>query len=161
MMTICPEPSMQIVSLEPTLPAAQALIALSDANMQALYPAESNHLESIAALQLPNVNFVGAYIDSTLVACGAVKIIDHDLRYGELKRMFVLESHRGMGLSSAILAHLETHLLSSGVPVARLETGIKQPEALNLYRRRGYRERPPFGTYQADPLSIFMEKNLA
>ena len=151
---------MHIVTLEATLPAAQALIALSDAYMQALYPAESNHLESLAALQLPNVHFLGAYLGGTLAACGAVKIIDGDTHYGELKRMFVLESHRGIGLSKAILVHLETYLLSCGVAVARLETGIKQLEALSLYRRQGYLERAPFGSYEADPLSIFMEKHL-
>jgi putative acetyltransferase len=155
---------MQIVTLDPTLPAVRSLIALSDAYMEMLYPAESNHLESVAALQLPNVHFVGVYVSATLAACGAVKIIDNDLRhgvrYGELKRMFVLESHRGMGLSKAILAHLETHLLSCNVAVARLETGILQPEALGLYRRSGYLECAPFGSYQADPLSVFMEKQL-
>ena len=45
--------------------------------------------------------------------------------------------------------------------VARLETGIHQPEALGLYRRLGYVERGPFGSYALDPLSVFFEKRLA
>jgi putative acetyltransferase len=43
----------------------------------------------------------------------------------------------------------------------QLETGIKQPEAIALYRKFGYAERGPFGSYQPDPLSLFMEKRLA
>ena len=35
---------------------------------------------------------------------------------------------------------------------------MRQPEALALYRRHGYTERGPFGTYQPDPLSTFFEK---
>jgi putative acetyltransferase len=100
-------------------------------------------------------------VEGTLAACGAVKILDDDSRYGELKRMFVLEPHRGMGISKALLAHLEAHLISLDVTIARLETGIKQPEALGLYRRHGYRKRAQFGAYLADPLSVFMEKRLA
>jgi putative acetyltransferase len=53
---------------------------------------------------------------------------------------------------------LETELEHRGIRLYRLETGIKQPEALGLYRKLGYRERPPFGSYRADPLSVFMEK---
>jgi putative acetyltransferase len=45
---------MRIERLAPESEAAQALIALSDEYMESLYPSESNHLESIAALQASN-----------------------------------------------------------------------------------------------------------
>jgi len=41
-----------------------------------------------------------------------------------------------------------------------LGTGIRQPEALALYRSAGFREIEPFGDYLPDPLSLFMEKTL-
>jgi putative acetyltransferase len=47
------------------------------------------------------------------------------------------------------------------VRVVRLETGVRQPAALALYRSHGYVERGPFGSYAADPLSTFFEKRLA
>ena len=151
---------MIIAKLDPSLPAARHLIALSDAHMNALYPSESNHPEDIAALQLPNALFVGGYVGEELVACGAVKALHDDGSYGEIKRMFVLEEHRGKGYSKAILQHLESHLAQAAIKLARLESGIHQPEALGLYRRHGYAERTPYGAYQADPLSVFMEKRL-
>jgi len=150
-----------ITTVDPLSPEAQSLIAQSDAYMAALYPAESNHLESVEALRQPHVLFVGAHIDGALVACGAVKTLDDDGRYGEIKRVFVLDAHRGKGLSKAIMQTLEAHLSASGVGLSRLETGIHQPEALGLYARLGYVAREPFGAYAPDPLSIFMEKPLA
>lgn len=59
------------------------------------------------------------------------------------------------------MAALEGHLRGKKIYVCRLETGVKQPEALGLYRKLGYRERQPFGDCAADPLSIFMEKQLS
>ena len=151
---------MRIEPTDPESASARALIALSDAYMTALYPAESNHLESASALQAANVLFLGCFLQDQLVGCGAVKILSDDGRYGELKRVYVLESHRGKGYSKAIMEKLEGHLKSNGIALARLETGISQPEALGLYKRLGYVEREPFGAYVADPLSIFMEKRL-
>lgn len=150
---------MQINPIDPQ--SAAALIAQSDAYMAALYPAESNHLESLSALGQPNVLLVGAHIEGELVGCGAVKTLDDDGRYGEIKRVFVLERHRGKGLSKAIMQKLEAHLQATGVRLARLETGIHQPEALGLYTQLGYVLREPFGAYAHDPLSVFMEKALA
>ena len=151
---------MNISLIDPRRDDVQALLALSDAYMQALYPAESNHLESPLALAQPNVHFLGVHVDGELAACGAVKTMDDDGLYGEIKRVFVLERHRGKGLSKQIMLRLEAHLLATGVPLARLETGISQPEALGLYERLGYAYRAPFGKYQLDPLSVFMEKQL-
>jgi putative acetyltransferase len=151
---------MRIEPADPESDGARALIALSDAYMTTLYPAESNHLESASALKAPNVLFLGCFLQDQMVGCGAVKILSNDGRYGELKRVFVLESHRGKGYSKAIMEKLEGHLKSSGIALARLETGISQPEALGLYKRLGYVERAPFGAYVEDPLSVFMEKRL-
>jgi putative acetyltransferase len=151
---------MRIEPTDPESDSAQALIAMSDTYMTALYPAESNHLESASALKAPNVLFLGCFLQDQLVGCGAVKILSDDGRYGELKRVFVLESHRGKGYSKAIMEKLEGHLKTSGIALARLETGIRQPEALGLYKRLGYVERAPFGAYVEDPLSVFLEKRL-
>lgn len=146
--------------VDPTSPGARRLIALSDALMSELYPPESNHFESPEALASPRVRFIGIHAGDELIACGAVKRMDDDGVYGEVKRVFVLPGHRGAGLARAIMARLETGLLRDGIRLARLETGISQPEALGLYRALGYVERPPFGAYRLDPLSVFMEKRL-
>ena len=152
---------MNIETLDAETAEAQALLAASDEYMAALYPPDSNHLENSTALKLPGVLFLGAYDQGRLVGCGAVKIKGDDGVYGEIKRVFVIQSHRGKGVSKRIMQCLEEHLEVEGVSRCRLETGIRQPEALGLYGKLGYLERGPFGSYAPDPLSVFMEKRLA
>lgn len=151
---------LRISRLNPDDPAAVDLIAQSDAYMTALYPAESNHLESVPALRAVNVHFFGGYEGERLVACGAIKHLRDDGEYAEIKRVFVIPECRGRGYSKAIMTALEEHAEGLGIGCLRLETGIYQPEALSLYRRLGYVERSPFGSYRIDPLSLFMEKTI-
>jgi putative acetyltransferase len=148
------------VPVDPDSPEARRLLELSDAYLMALYPPLSNHLESVESLSQANVRFIGIHVAGELVACGGVKRLEDDGRYGEIKRVFVLPEHRGKGFARIIMQDLETTLRKEGFTVARLETGIEQPEALGMYRSLGYVERSPFGTYLEDPLSVFMEKTL-
>lgn len=152
--------ALEIRPTDPADAAARALIAESDAYLATLYPAESNHLESVAALARPGVRFLGAWRGGRLVGCGAVKRLAGAAPYGEIKRVYVPPVERGRGLATALMHALEQHLLASGIGLARLETGIRQPQALALYRRLGYVERGPFGDYAPDPLSVFLEKRL-
>jgi len=151
---------MRIEPVAPETAAAQRLLALSDAYMTALYPAESNHLASAADLKPPKAAFFGGYIAEELVACGAIKLCHDDIPYAEIKRLFVVEQHRGKGLSRQMMQHLETCARERGYTVIRLETGIRQPAALGLYAALGYEARGPFGDYSPDPLSLFLEKRL-
>ncbi len=151
---------MNIQVISPDDEQAKDLIRQSDELMASLYPAESNHLDGTEVLKQPNVLFVGAYEGETLAGCGAVKILHDDGDYGEIKRVFVSPDYRGRGISVEVMQVLEHHLRQCGIGVARLETGVKQPEALGLYRKLGYVERRPFGAYREDPLSVFMEKVL-
>jgi len=145
--------------LNPEDPAAQALIAGLGDHLARLYLYRRDHAGSVQSLKLPNVHFLGAYIDDELVGCGAVKAVS-DGGYGEIRTVFVAEAHRGRGHSKAIMHELEAHLRSIGIGVARLATGIKQPEAVSLYARLGYVRCPPFGDHVAEPMTVFMEKSL-
>jgi putative acetyltransferase len=151
---------MRLRRVDPASPGARKLIALSDEYLSALYPPESNHLETVEALHLPHVCFLGIEDAGELVACGAAKLMHDDAAYGEIKRMFVLQEHRGRGCARNIMLALEAWLRSQGVAVVRLELGISQPEALGLYGSLGYRVRGPFGAYDGNPFSIFMERPL-
>ena len=128
--------------------------------MSVLYPAESNHFDGPDTLRQANVRFVAAWAGERVVGCGAVKRLPGPPAYGEIKRVFVDETARRQGVAVAIMTVLEDALRGHGIGLARLETGIHQPEAIGLYRRLGYVERAPFGDYRPDPLSLFMEKRL-
>jgi putative acetyltransferase len=136
-----------------------ALIRQSDALMQSLYPAESNHLVDIDQLAQPRVHFFVAREEGRALGCGSFVLGAEG--HAEMKRVFVDPAARGKGVARAIMAALEREAARLGVTLMQLETGIKQPEAIALYRKFGYAERGPFGSYQPDPLSLFMEKRLA
>ena len=145
--------------LAPRDPRALRLIEALDRLQISLYPAESNHLDPIETLERDNVTFLAAFVGEEVVGCGAVKRMQSG--YGEIKRMFVEPGVRGRGVGAALMDGLESSLVARGIGLARLETGVRQPEAIALYERRGYVRIPPFGEYPNDPLSVFMEKRLA
>ena len=151
-------PPIAIVAESADQPEVHALLRLSDAYHAALYPAESNHLVDLAVLAAPKVRFLVARRGGKAIGCGAL-VMGADGE-AEIKRMFVVPEARGLKLGSRILDALEAAAKAEGVRIVRLETGVRQPEALGLYRRHGYAERGPFGAYQPDPLSTFFEKRI-
>jgi putative acetyltransferase len=144
---------------DPCQPDIVALLAASDAYMATLYPAESNHLLDVASLQRPEVTFVVARDKGRVVGCGSV--MNSGESWAEIKRMFVAPEARGQRLGRRLLQKLESIASNAGVTLLRLETGVKQPEALALYRAAGFVETGAFGHYHPDPLSVFMEKPVA
>jgi putative acetyltransferase len=147
------------ISLEsPRQDAVIDLIRQSDAYAASLYPAESNHMLDLGALERPAVRFFVARRDGRVVGCGAL-VVGGDGQ-AELKRMFVDPATRGLKVGRDLLARIEDEARDLGVRLIQLETGIHQPEAIGLYRRFGYRDRGPFGDYGPDPLSVFMEKTV-
>ncbi|WP_437818266.1 GNAT family N-acetyltransferase [Sorangium sp. So ce1078] len=86
-------------------------------------------------------------------------------RRAQQRRREVLEEEprervRGRGVARAVLAALEEEARRLGVTRLVLETGERQPEALALYSRTGFRRIPPFGEYVDSPLSVCLEKLL-
>jgi putative acetyltransferase len=142
----------------PGKPEIRRLIEQLDAYLSSLYPAESNHLLSVEALQQPEVTFLVARMDGKAAGCGA--FLNQSGKFAEIKRMFVLPDYRGKGIGRSILKNLETRAKADGLRTAMLETGIFQPEALQMYQRSGYRRRGVFAPYPDAPLSVFMEKKL-
>jgi putative acetyltransferase len=134
------------------------LLKASDDLMATLYPAESNHMLDIETLRHPQMHFFGAYIDGAGKGCGGFWT---HADFVEIKRVFVDPTARGFGVSKKLMSFIEDGAREAGFKIARLETGISQPEALGLYRSIGYVECPPFGDYKLDPLSLFMEKKLS
>ncbi len=72
------------------------------------------------------------------VGCGALK------DSGEIKRMWVASSARGLGVGRRILSELEAHARTRGLTSVRLETNRSLTEAMALYRSAGYAEVAPF-----------------
>ncbi len=130
----------------------------ADAHHAALYPATSNHPVYLERLTAPDARFWVARLDGMPVGCAAL-IWGFD-RQGEIKRMDVVPAARGTGVGNALLNAVEDGARFERLRVLRLETGAKNTESLELYRRRGYLNSEPFDEYHADPNSVFLSKSL-
>lgn len=142
----------------PDQPEVVAMLERLDAYCASLYPSQSNHLMDLASLMQDDVLFLVARdVHGSAVGCGA--LVGRG-GYGEIKRMFVDEKRRGLGTGRKLLEHLAQFASTAALPGLKLETGIHQPQAIALYERFGFTRCGPFGDYQPDPLSVFMEKRL-
>jgi DNA-binding MarR family transcriptional regulator/GNAT superfamily N-acetyltransferase len=99
-------------------------------------PAEPHELRPPAGVLLV------AYLREDPIGCGAVK--HHDNAPSEIKRMWVAESARGLGVGRRLLSELEAWAARRGARTLRLETNSALTEAIGLYRSSGYVEVPAF-----------------
>ena len=106
----------------------------------------------------PRGAFVMGRIGGNPVACGAIRPLEQDV--AELKRVFVKVGFRGRGYSRVIVSELERQARVRAYKVTRLETGVRQPEAISLYESMGYHRIPNYGEYRDSSLSVCFEKNL-
>jgi DNA-binding MarR family transcriptional regulator len=87
--------------------------------------------------------FVVAYLRGDPIGCGGVKHLPWE-DVTDIKRMWIAESARGLGLGRRLLEHLEGLARERGSRQVRLETGDVLTEAIALYRSAGYVEVEPF-----------------
>ncbi len=138
---------------------ASALIAELDTYLIPLYPPASHHGYPVEKLIAEGVDFFVVRCEGVAAGCGGIKFYAPE--YAEIKRMYVRPPFRGLGLGRAIIERLEERAAQRGLGILRLETGIRQSEAIGLYERMGYRRIEAFGEYLPDPLSLFFEKRLS
>ncbi len=97
------------------------------------------------------------YQNEKPAGCGAIKQFDAET--AEVKRMFVKQDFRGSGLGSQILKSIEDWAKELGFKYTLLETGKRQTEAVNLYKRT-YETIPNYGQYEGIEDSICFKKSL-
>ena len=120
----------------------------------------SAHALDLSGLKSPDVHFWSAWDGEHLIAIGALKRLSES--HGEIKSMHTEQSHRRKGAGSAMLRHIMERARQMGLSRLSLETGSWPyfVPARALYRRHGFIECPPFGSYLADPNSVFMTLEL-
>lgn len=109
--------------------------------------------------QLDNIEHVlMAFHGAAAVGCGAIK--PYDQKSTEIKRMFVTPDCRGKGLATRILVGLEQWSIDLGYNACVLETGVEHTEAIQLYKKNGYRIIPNYGQYAGIEKSVCFFKSL-
>lgn len=139
-------------------PVAQQLIAAVQQEYVVRYGGPDTTPVEAAEFSPPDGRFVVGYLDTDAVAMGGVRRLD--VTTVEIKRMYVVPSARGRGLSRLVLAHLESLALELGATRILLETGQQQPEAKRLYETSGYERVDGFGHYRCEPDSVSYGKSL-
>jgi DNA-binding MarR family transcriptional regulator/GNAT superfamily N-acetyltransferase len=136
----------EVAVTDPANPDARACLDAYVAELGQLFDQGFDPGRSISAdaaeLRRPAGLFLVARLRGDAVGCGALKF--HGAAPAELKRMWVSESARGLGLGRRLLAELERHAATTGVRTLRLETNKDLTAAISLYRSAGYAEVDAF-----------------
>ncbi|WP_339315566.1 GNAT family N-acetyltransferase [Paenibacillus sp. FSL R10-2734] len=139
------------------------LITFLDEELKMRYPHEMIYVVDFEDPKVKEMTFVVSYLNGKPVGCGGLRplhYMDTDIAAMELKRFYVDPSYRKMGIATNMLLFLEAQAMAAGFKEIRLETGIKQPEAIALYVKHGYRPIELFGPYIGDPDSLCYGKML-
>lgn len=115
------------------------------------YYGQFNKIENLETVVL-------AYINGEVAGCGCFKKFDDESV--EVKRMFVVEQHRGKAIGAAILDELEKWAGEIGNRSTVLELGNNQPEAIRLYLKQGYQVIANYGQYVGMETSICLKKEI-
>lgn len=139
--------SMVVVApVDPTDPRARYCLQAYFAELDRRFDTGFDPTRSISAddeeLRPPAGLLLVVSLGEDPIGCGALKF--HDQEPAELKRMWVAESARGLGVGRRLLGELERNAAAHGASAVRLETNRTLTEAINLYRSAGYAEVSAF-----------------
>lgn len=124
--------------------------------MTEVSPPESRHALDLDGLRKPGITFWTIWHGDELAGCGALKELD--ARHGEIKSMRTVYVFQRRGVAAQMLEHLIAEAKRRKYERVSLETGAMEyfEPARRLYRRAGFKECGPFGSYVEDPNSLFM-----
>lgn len=101
-----------------------------------------------------------ASLDGRPAGCVALRSLGEGS--SEMKRMFVYPEFRGRGVGKALAVRLLDEARSAGYRTMRLDTGVRQLEAIALYERLGFTRIAPYYELPAELADwlVFMERSL-
>ena len=154
-----PTNPVEVRRVDPSKPEVAALIETHFRLMRGQSPAESCHVLPAEGLSEENIKLFALFEQEQVVAIGALKDCDG---YHELKSMHTDARARGRGLARVLLQSLIDEARGQGATRVCLETGAHKDHqpARSLYQSEGFEICPPFGDYVADPLSVFMARDI-
>lgn len=153
--------AMEIRSGDLEDPEVVALLANHHATASAETAAGSAHALDVEGLRQADLDLWTAWDGVTLLGCGALKALSDT--EGEVKAMHTTSNARRQGVGSGMLAHIIEVARRRGYRRLSLETGSWPyfESARQLYQRNGFELTGPFGSYRADPNSVFMALELS
>jgi len=99
-----------------------------------------------------------AYENDRPISCGAIR--EYSPTVTEVKRMYTLSENRGKGIATIVLNELEKWASELSYQKCILETGWRQPDAIRLYEKNGYKRISNYGKYAGIENSVCFEKDI-
>jgi GNAT superfamily N-acetyltransferase len=127
-----------------------AELAILDGDEHAFY-AQLNKTDKIKQV-------IVAYENDKPISCGAIR--EYSPAIMEVKRMYTIPESRGKGIATKVLNELEKWASELAYQKCILETGKRQPDAIWLYQKNGYKTIPNYGKYGAMENSVCFEKEI-
>jgi GNAT superfamily N-acetyltransferase len=157
------ERTIHVASVDWDDPYAVALREAMGAEMRLRYAdryAAGALIAATMAVEADSVAYTAvAYsADGLPIGHAALRWLGPDL---ELKRMYVAPSHRGKGVTGALLRAVEDEAARLGAARIVLQTGDRQPDAVRVYERAGYARIPIFAPYESLTYSNCFAKTIA
>ena len=145
-------PSIRILPEDPETPAGRACLAAYFTLLTQRIPAITmahvpNPDPEAYAYHPPHGAFLLAWADTTPLACVSIKSVTPTL--GEVKRLWVAPTARGMGLARQMMTAIEDTARQIGKTHLRLDTNDGLPEAIQLYRSSGWSDIAAFSDFPA------------
>jgi DNA-binding MarR family transcriptional regulator/GNAT superfamily N-acetyltransferase len=136
----------EVAPIDPAQPQAQHCLHAYFAELNRRFETGFDPAKSLSAaeeeLRPPAGVLLLATLQTRPIGCGALKF--HNDEPADIKRMWVTESARGLGIGRRLLTELEAYAAAHGVRALRLETNHTLAEAIGLYRSAGYIEVAAF-----------------
>jgi GNAT superfamily N-acetyltransferase len=130
---------------------ARRLIAELMADLEARYGGPDGTPIAAVEFDPPDGGFFVAYVEGEPAGCGAWRSYAQSGHVAEVKRVYVSQRARGLGVARLIMTTLENDARAHGRTRMILETGTRQPEAIALYASLGYERIADFGHYRDEP----------
>jgi DNA-binding MarR family transcriptional regulator/GNAT superfamily N-acetyltransferase len=138
--------TVEVAPIDPAHPHARQCLHAYFAELDCRFETGFDPALSIPAeeqgLRPPAGVLLVALLRADPIGCAGLKF--HGQEPAEIKRMWVAESARGLGIGRRLLTELEARAADHGAPAVRLETNQSLIEAINLYRSAGYIEVAAF-----------------
>lgn len=151
---------MHIVEDDLTDPRVHELLRTHLERMHESSPPGSVFAFDLEGLRAPDVTVWTAWDADAVMGCGALKELDP--HHGEVKSMRTADAYLRRGVAAALLDRVIIAAIERGYRRLSLETGSGGPfePAHALYRRRGFVESGPFGTYVDTTFSCYFTLEL-
>lgn len=147
----------EIDAVDPAQPGAQHCLREYFAELDRRFdtgfdPAGSRPFR-LDEMRSPAGTFLVASLHGDAIGCGALKFHGAEpigteraagLKWAEIKRMWVAESARGLGVGRRLLTELERRAAERGHGTVRLDTNRALTAAIAMYRSAGYHEVDPY-----------------